>query len=278
MKVKNRGAIIIAVAALAALFALSAAIYVVRHPQGNAPTQEESAESADPANEGSEGEDHTSPALSDEQKKLIESYDSATSEMTAVLKANVWVSKGDGSALTFSDEVMTESSGTRGEQVTHTYAISALDKDTSSESGANGETVDVTEYTLALLTDDGTHILTIRKTSSSADESSAVMVASSDLLEYASAYTLDHASGEVTVSGLNSEFTTLFGLDSQGLTKLLSDHCAVYYPTATTAKWSGTATVDYEDSTVSTTFKLDTATNTSLEVIYNTTTKEYFFN
>ena len=60
----------------------------------------------------------------------------------------------------------------------------------------------------------------------------------------------------ITVEGLNDEITALLG-GADTLTSELSKWCAAYYPTASTASWTGIATIDYNENTITTAFTPD---------------------
>ena len=62
----------------------------------------------------------------------------------------------------------------------------------------------------------------------------------------------------ITVEGLNDEITALLG-GADTLTSELSKWCAAYYPTASTASWTGIATIDYNENTITTAFTLTIA-------------------
>ncbi len=268
---KKKKVVIFGIVAIILFIAVSVALYGIRHPQA---VEEEASTPDTPVAEETVEPD---TALSAEQESLIEGYDAETKELISLLEKNVWLSNGESSTLTFTTNTITESSGSRGEQNEHTYAVSALEKSTSTAQGVNGETTTYTDYDLVLLTEDGTYILKLRKTTASSDEGSDVWNASSTMFAYAKSYTLSQASEALAVSDTNDEFKALLG-DAYGqLSDKLGDYCAIYFPTAAYAEWTATATIDWEYRTVTTTFMLDNTTKSQVDVIYEMGSGDFTF-
>lgn len=205
--------------------------------------------------------------LSEQQQALYDSYDQETRSFLDYLSANAWLAGNDEKVLRFTDKGFTEMSG--GQTHEASFAVSALEENTSTESGVNGESTTVTTYSVALLMDEGTSLLTLRKfnDNNAGQQTSSV---TSSAFTMSESYVLGEAAGGVSVTGLSSAFDNQIDGKSSDMVKSLQDYCASHYPTATTAAWGSVASLDYKNGTVSTSFSLDNDAKTIVTAIYYT--------
>ena len=83
----------------------------------------------------------------------------------------------------------------------------------------------------------------------------------------------------IDVTGLNSEITAILGNDTDLVTQL-SDWCSIHYPSATTAAWSKSATIDWDAGIVVTSFAVSGdggMQTTNVTVTYTSGTGQYEF-
>lgn len=210
-------------------------------------------------------------ALSDSQSAAIADYDEETEEFIDTLCASIWSANGGRYTLRFSHDQYTETAD--GESTQHSYAILRLEQGSDD---AGNKTA-----TLIVETDSGTLILNYANmTGTSSDGSEKVTSTLSSGSMFALKDTTYERADEVeaiTVKGLNSEVTQLFGGSADELTTKLSQWCAVHYPTATEATWTGSALIDWDENLVSTDFTLNGESTVNLSVVYHTDTGSYEF-
>lgn len=233
--------------------------------------QEETTETGTQEETGEEeAETEEEVELTEEQQEAIEGYDDDTTAFIETLCASVWASD-TGHTLRFEEDTYTEVYD--GDAITHTYAITHLEL-SRDQSGASLATA-------VFVTDNGTHLVEyVSETGSSAADSGEVTsyLSSSTAFDIADGeYTAATAVESVTISGLNSAVTGLLDDKTDELTQELSTWCAQYYPTVTTAEWSGTAFIDYSNSLVQLDFDLTGETSVAVSVIYHTDTGTFDF-
>lgn len=233
------------------------------------PAQTEQQEQIDGQREDA-GADSENVKLSESQKDAIRAYDEDTEKFIDTLSASIWSAGGGRYTLRFSDDHYVET--VNGESTTHSFAISRID---DSSDGYGG-----TYCTAVFDTDTGTHIVTYMDGKGSAvrdvdkepvnEEPSVVstiqsasMFARKDM-----PYERIDSIEDITIKGLNSEMTELFGDDLDKLTKELSSWCAVHYPTATEATWEKSVIIDYDEGVLSTNFTLNTESTVPIAVNY----------
>lgn len=211
-------------------------------------------------------------SLNNEQQALYDAYDDKTRAFLDYLCANTWVAGNDEKVLHFSDRSFEETNGDNAQSAP--FAISALEEESSSESGVNGESTTITTFSAAILTNDGTKLLTLRKFYDNNTKESDASITSS-AFNMSESYALGEASGGVNVTGLGSGFDSLVGGKSGELTKTVQDYCAEHYPTAATAEWSAAADCDFKAGTVSTSFILDNDAKSTVWVTYYTDSQTF---
>ena len=216
------------------------------------------------------GKDDTK--LTEAQKKAVAAYDDDTEALIATLKASVWSANGGKDTLRFAATSYTENAG--GKSESHTYAVTRADAE-SDTSGAQTTTI-------VFLTDDGTHIATLRtQTGTGADDGKAITSTLSSKSMFTlkdSPYERADAAKAIAVTGLNDDMTRLMGGDKDALTDALSRWCATNYPTATEASWEQSAGIDYKEGIVSTNFTLNTESPVRIAATYRTATNTFEFN
>lgn len=212
--------------------------------------------------------------LTDSQKAAIAEYDDDTLALIETLSASVWSSSDGRSTLRFADITYTET--VSGKATTHPYAILHADKESDDIGGSL--------YTIVFETDTGTHVVKYADGKGAASSSGTQGATVVSTLSSASMFTLKDtpykradAVENITIKGLNSAATQLLGEDADKLTSQLSSWCAVHYPTVSEATWSGTVFIDYNNSLVTTDFKLDGESNVTLSAIYHTDSGTFEF-
>ena len=212
--------------------------------------------------------------LTESQKAAIEEYDDDTLALIETLSASVWSSSDGRITLRFADVTYTET--VSGKATTHPYAIMHADKESDDLGGSL--------YTIVFETDTGIHVVEYADGKGTAAASGAQGATVVSTLSSASMFSLKDtpykradAVESITVKGLNSAATQLLGEDADKLTSQLSSWCAVHYPTVSEATWSGTVFIDYNNSLVTTDFKLDGESNVTLSAIYHTDSGTFEF-
>lgn len=213
------------------------------------------------------GQELGNPALTAEQQELVSSYDDDIREFIGLLSANAWTASGGSKSLSFDESSFTEVDG--GEETATSFAISAYEVSEDSSTDVNGRTENTVEHRAAILTDRGTYFLTLREFSSPGSDDTEWSV-TSEAFSNSGSYTRAASAGSVSVTGLNSEIDALFGGRSAELVKAIQDYCAVNYPSATEAKWTSSASLDWSTSTVLTTFTLNNDAESEITATYST--------
>lgn len=232
--------------------------------------EEESIEQVEPDNEKtSSSESDKDIKLSDSQKEAIKGYDDKVKRLIETMSSSIWSDKTGTNTLRFYDTYYVET--INGVEKTHPYAITKV------EYGTNGADAEID--TVVFLTDTGTHIATytIALDVEGSSISTSTLSSSSMFSKKDSLYECADPVKSITVKGLNSEMTSLFGGDVTKLTEDLSSWCASHLPTASEAAWEKTAVIDYENGIISTTFTLNTETPVSIAVTYSLSDKSYNF-
>lgn len=210
--------------------------------------------------------------LSDSQRSLVDSYDERTRKLVQTLAASVWSANNGRNTLRFyEDGHYVETVGDTA--TAHPFAISAVDW------GNNGS--DTEMDTLAVETDTGTHLLsyTLVISADAADAGKSAVSSSTMFSLKGTAYTRTDAAARIDVTGLNSEITAILGNETDLVTQL-SDWCSIHYPSATTATWSKSATIDWDAGIVVTSFAVSGdggMQTTNVTVTYTSGTGQYEF-
>lgn len=204
--------------------------------------------------------------LTDEQKAKQDKYDQETQRFIAVLKANLWATEDKSSLISFTDKTFIERTD-QGKSATTAYVIDALKADTSK---TDEETVDT--YTAATELSDGTHFITLEKHTYS-DQNIQYFLISDCFAKSKAQYSPISPSDNITVSGLNQEVLQLFGNDKDNIESTVKNYCAQYLPTYTEFEWAQYATINWEENTITVTFKEKDGNREILALEYNRNTK-----
>ena len=214
--------------------------------------------------------------LTDAQKEAIENYDESTKSFISTLTASLWQTSEGRYSLRFADDSYVET--VNGTPERHTYAITRME---TARDGYGG-----TLNTLVFLTDTGTHIVTYTNgkgsaanTNTQAAEGTTISPLNSATMfaQKNTAYERADAVEAITIKGLNSEVTTLFGGDEKALAGALSNWCAVHYPSVTCATWKKVVSVDYENNVLTTSFSLNDTNPVTITCVYETDTGTFSF-
>lgn len=257
----------VALAAAAIVLAAFVGLTAVRCSAVHAPGEDESAQQQE-----QQAEQDLGPHVSEEQQALIDAYDDEAAELVSLLAANSWTAQDEQKSLAFTENAFTESDGTSNASTEHTFAISSVEKTTSRAVGANGEVQEETTYQTAILTDQGTQLLTVRQVGLSGTQPQIAVT--SNAFEFSDSYLLSHSAESMAVSGINEQFTDLLGGSSEKLKSALVEHCSRFYPTAKNAQWAALASIDWEAGSITTSFDLDNAAKTTVTAVVDMETGE----
>ena len=198
-----------------------------------------------------------------------------TKELIDTLSSSVWsVSEGRYT----SSLPMTPTWKRDGTPTVHSYAISRVEKTSDGYGGYL--------YTIVFETDTGTHIVTYTDGSGAAVNSDSktpgentisTLTSSTMFAQKNTAYERAEAVANITVKGMNSEVTKLFGGDEKAVITALSKWCAVHYPSVTEATWQKVVNLDYENGVITTDFKLNDSNSVSVTCVYEQSTGEFSF-
>ena len=214
--------------------------------------------------------------LTDAQKELIKGYDTDTKELIDTLSSSVWSVSEGRYTLKFADDSYVET--VNGTPTVHSYAISRVEKTSDGYGGYL--------YTIVFETDTGTHIVTYTDGSGAAVNSDSktpgentisTLTSSTMFAQKNTAYERAEAVTNITVKGMNSEVTKLFGGDEKAVITALSKWCAVHYPSVTEATWQKVVNLDYENGVITTDFKLNDTNSVSITCVYEQSTGEFSF-
>lgn len=260
MSTRVKIALGIVVAAFVALVAARALMVPgeSQEPAEDAPGAEQVAQ--DPPDEG--------PALTDRQRRLIAGYDQATLDLIATLEASTWTTGNEASTLSFEDGTYTERNASGDVERTVAYAIEAVKTTVANDSGAT-----INRQTIVLDDGEGTEVISYDAVTSPTGDVSYTV--SSDDFELSSAYLRAEPSEGVAVLGLDEAMAELIGGKTDELAEEMASYCALNYPTATSATFNNTATIDWDARTVSFSLMLDTRSRIDVPVTYSQDTSEF---
>ena len=208
------------------------AVNVAHHRADIAAQQQQQAEEEQKTDEEKQQEkEEADPDLTDTQRKAIDNYDDDTKAFIETLSASVWSANNGTDTLQFTGHTYTET--VNGKATEHTYAVTRLEKGTDTA----GMEID----TAVFETDTGTHVIRYTcqtGTGEVTDTLSATLSSGTAFQLQDTDYVRQNPVQNITVEGLNDEITALLG-GADTLTSELSKWCAAYYPTASTASWTG---------------------------------------
>lgn len=257
---------------LAACIALIACAFVLRpapateqeaaQEQEAVPTEEGSPEAGEPEEAGA--------ALSEEQQRLIDAYSEKEREIAALLASSTWTASKETASVIFTEDAFTEvKNGEEASAGKRSFAICALDEVSSVEGGVNGEHVQTDDATISILLDDGSYAVMHLITQTSTSSELPAITVSCTAFKDAASYLRVRAANGMSVEGLNDEVKGLLDGKQDELASVLTEWCAIYYPTAFTASWDGKVTLNYNSNALETSFSLNNQASTRITVTYD---------
>lgn len=209
-----------------------------------------------------EADKENSPKLTAEQKSAIGGYGEDQEKVLSLLKASVWVADGGSSSLRFGDNSVIYAKGEK--TSSQTFAIASVDEGQE----ISGSDAKIETTICAILTDDGSHIMTISKSTSSIG-TIEYSVSSDAFTGSKTPFARQNAATSFTVTGMNAQIEALLGGHDDEAREQIKEYAAVYYPTASEAAWSKYAQLDWEDNTLVTSFSLNTKSTANVVLTYD---------
>lgn len=258
-----------AAVALAAVLCLAGAAMIANMPQaGDAPAEQE--EEVMEEAEEQRGDDFE---LTEEERKMLASYTDTTKDFLAILDGSSWTASQQTMALDFEENSFTESRADT-EPVKKKMIVQASEKSSAVEGGSTLE-----RYTASASIDGTVYFMTLERAVSSHDPSkpASEWAVRSQGFDNAQSYVRSESSTEFEVKGLSEEFKAMIDGGDAEMAEAMKEYCAQYFPTASNAEWSESATVDWgsETGSVATSFILNNTGKTQLSVTYDKTKKDF---
>ena len=259
---KHRTAVIIGAVVIVLFIAFSVASYNRVH-QADTTNDTTIEQNASPENEAVS-------KLNDSQKEKLSSYDSETTNVISVLKANLWSTEDKQYLVSFTDQTYTERTSD-GVSSTTAYVVDAVKKttDNSSDDG-----VVKTTYDLAVETSDSSFFITLE----AEQDSSGNLQYFLDCGKFkggSNSYSPISASNMINVNGLNQDITQLIDNKQDELEQQLKEYCSTYYPAAVNIDWAEYATIDWSTNTVLIPFTLDDSKSSTIYAEYDRQAKTF---
>lgn len=209
-----------------------------------------------------EADKESAGKLTSEQEAAIKGYGEDQEKVLALLKASVWVADGGSSSLRFGDNSVIYAKGEK--TASQTFAIASVDEGQA----VSGSDAKIETTVCAILTDDGSHIMTISKSETSIG-TIEYSVSSDAFTGSKTPFTRQNAATSFAVTGMNAQIEALLGGHADEAREQIKEYAAVYYPTASEASWSKYAQLDWEDNTLVTSFSLDTKSSANVVLTYD---------
>lgn len=259
---KHRTAVIVGTVIIALFIAFSVTSFNRVHQTNDADTAT--------AQQEASPEDEAVAKLSDSQKDKMSSYDSDTSNVIAILKANLWSTEDKQNLVSFTDKTYTERTAD-GSSSTTAFVVDAVK--TSNET-ADDEGTQKATYDLAVETPDASFFITLEKYTD-ANGNIQYFLDCSKLKGNSNLYSPISASGNIKVNNLNQDIVQLIDNKQDALEQQLKEYCSTYYPAAMNVNWAKYATIDWDSNTVLLTFDLDDAKSSTLYAEYDRQAKSF---
>lgn len=200
--------------------------------------------------------------LTDTELSLLNSYTDEMNEIAGILQSNLWVSTETGSQMTFTDRSCEQVSST-GEATTTSFVLSAAESSTQPNTDSTTTTF---VYTFSVSIDDNNYLGTLsQERATGSSEAGQDWTLQCEGFTYTQTYIRSEASLDVSVSGFPSQASDLIG-GTDGITLLaqtLSNWCSVNAPDATSARFSGTMTIDFNEAQIDFPLSLSGSTSAS---------------
>lgn len=209
-------------------------------------------------------------ALGEDAVKMRSEYDDQARELIGILQKSAWVAS-NGDEVAFTETSFAEKRA--GEDIEETPYVITSTKRTK----LNSADKQIDQTIAAIQVPDGTHLMTLTYLT---QKDSETWTLSCDALDTQGDLQRHAAATDFAVVGDEDMATTLavlLGGDTSMLEDLLKDYCALYYPSASEARWSGAAEADWASQTVTTDFTLNNSAKTHVLVTYRTDTASYEF-
>lgn len=209
--------------------------------------------------------------LTEEEWTYINSYSADTNEFISLLRASVWTANQETTSLNFEENKFTEVRA-GSEELNKKFVVLALEKTQAVEGGSTLE-----RYIVSALIDEEACFMTLERAVNSQDTSvpASEWTVKSTAFDYSQMYKRSTATTKFEVVGLNEEFKKLINNDDEILTKKVQEYSAQYFPTASSAEWSETATIDWDNHSIATSFMLNNSAKTQLSVTYDLENNKY---
>lgn len=237
------------------------AIHTTQPEDPSTQEQIEQTEQTTQTNQQEEGETNQQAIseLSELGVQAIESPGVLEAELNAMLEANTWAATNETATLNFEDNVFVER--TLNKETKHPYAILAAKK-------ATDTTGNLTTITAAIETDGGVYIL--ETTTLVSDKSNSVSMTLTSPMFASAGYSRVEAAEEIEVQGINDEVIKAIGGKQDRLVEEISEWCALHYPSAHTAVFTGRIVTDQNKETVTLTFEIDSTNPRTIQAILYT--------
>lgn len=269
---RNKKVVRASIIGIISFIALSAVAFVMTHPV----TSTDASDSSPVTAEVSDSGDMDTVELTSDQSEAIAAYTDDMIQVQALLKANSWLDTSQNNVMHATDTTVSESSVATQSEITSTYAITALKKDSSKESDTAGNPITMITYTLSVLTgDNSSHIVSLVEAIPDRAVSPSNITITSDLFKSAPTFMRAKASESLAVSGLTPSVEDCIDRQTDALKEALTSYCSIYYPTASEATWLGDITILQSDSTtVKLSFSLNNKNQTTVGATYDKTSHQ----
>lgn len=214
-----------------------------------------------------EEEQQASMSLSDEQLSVANNYDSNTSEVLALLKANVWTDGNEKSYIKFGNNYFVDSST---KQV-KAFVVIANKQDRIQE---NNEVI----TTLSIETSDKQNsIMTVRKRSVQAVSGTVgyMYTVSCNLFSTSNDYWRTSSADYLQVDIVSDEVLQYINNDKQALISAVTDYCSLNYPTVTKVTFTGVIDIDTSEQVKVINFACNNKANSKIQVVYTSNNEFY---
>lgn len=205
-------------------------------------------------------------ALTERQRSLQARYDASVEETLAFFAASTWSTPNEAASLSFEPGSYAELAA-GAEEVRVPFAVELATTSVARDAGAV-----ITRQTLVLDVGEGTSLLYFDTVT--ATDGSVSYSLTSDSFTHAQTYLWVSPAREVAVD-INEEMLALVDGRGELLAERLSEYCALYYPTASSAVFNGQATVSWDEGTVSFSVALDTRTRPDIPVTYDKSSLDF---
>lgn len=197
--------------------------------------------------------------LSELGQQALQSPGLLEAELNDMLEANTWAATNETATLCFENNVFVER--TLNNETSHPYAILTAKKSTDT-------TGNLTIITSAIETDTGVYIL--EATTLVSEEGDSVSMTLTSPVFTTAGYSRVEAAKDIEVQGLNEEAVQAIGGKQDLLVEEISEWCALHYPSAHKAEFTGRIVTDQNKETVTLTFDIDSTNPRTIQAVLYT--------